>query len=392
MNKINLLNISPFPWQPPFHGGQHRVFNIVKKYKDLGIEVQSIGINPDPHHYRSQANFIPCDEKLIKKYSDKPWQMSDYYFANEFIDDKGRFQKLSSVVKVAPEVIQIEHPWLFKFGLKFAESLPRRPRIVYSSHNIEHQLKEKLLRGVLPTTDLKEEVEKVRLLEEFSILNSDYIVCCTENDANYARQVNPSATVLVCPNGVRSIRNIPRFDITLPEKYAIFCGSGHPPNVKGLYEMFSKGLGCVAPDQRLIIVGSVGHQVMLDQRFDKIPNFRKRTVILGEVEENLMNFLLSHAHVVILPLTVGGGSSLKTAEALYLGKWVVATECALRGFEKFSSSAGVLISKDNERDSFSQMLRKAFDSEPLHLSSFEKERRESLLWTSTLKDLIKIVS
>jgi hypothetical protein len=63
------------------------------------------------------------------------------------------------------------------------------------------------------------------------------------------------------------------------------------------------------------------------------------------VSEKTLSALIEEASCVLLPMTSGGGSNLKTAEAMLAGKRVVATPIALRGFDEFTPTE--LMSKEN---------------------------------------------
>lgn len=387
---MKLLDIAPYPWLTPMHGGQHRVYNIVSQYRKLGVELETIGIIP-PGYPENQRGFLTIERDLLDDFDKIPLQMLDYYVGEQFAFNERLYATLKKQIRSEPDIIQVEQPWLFKFAYNYSKEIKKKVKLVYSSHNIEHLLKQKILLSTpFDASKISYEIEKIRNLEEFAIKRSDVVICCTERDERYAKSLNENVVTLLCPNGVRPIDNTLTLNVDLPEKFAIFCASGHPPNTDGLYEIFKKGIGCLSPDQRLIIVGSVCDVINIDPRFDSIPNFKKRTVLLGKVNEKLLDFLLAKAHVIILPIVYGEGSNLKTAESLYAGKWIVATECALRGFEEFKESKGVLFAETSQE--FVLLMRKAFTFETLHLPPEEWEKRKKLLWENTLsrlQDLVK---
>ena len=106
--------------------------------------------------------------------------------------------------------------------------------------------------------------------------------------------------------------------------------------------------------------------------------------------EQCLQGLLEIAHTVGLPITHGGGTNLKTAEALWAGKHVVATTTAFRGFESFRTSPGVLVA--DEPSKFLAALRTTMAQAPNNLPRAEREKRKSVLWTETLKPLISLVA
>ena len=84
------------------------------------------------------------------------------------------------------------------------------------------------------------------------------------------------------------------------------------------------------------------------------------------------------AHAILLPIKFGGGSNLKTAEALATGKWVIASPVAMRGFEEFLDAPGVVVA-DGPKN-FRQAVIKTLNSPPLELTEAAKEIRESVYW------------
>lgn len=389
---MKLLSISPFPWQPPFHGGQIRVSNIIETYKNCGVTVQSIGITPSCN-YDEQIGFVKFSEQFSEDTKNHRWEMGDFYLGDAFFRKDSYFNALFSQVNTCPEVVQVEHPWLFRAAKRYCQSCKSSPKLVYSSHNIEYLLKKDilLLGQASSPSSIEDEVKKIRMLEEEAINTSDYVITVTERDQSWVSSVNPNARVLLCPNGVRDFREfrIQKTSKYFDGKYAIYCASGHPPNVDGLFQMFKKGLVGIRPDERLIIVGGICESLRTDTRFDNIPNFRKRTLLLGNASEELLNDLIVNSHAVILPLIIGGGSNLKTAEALVSGNWVVGTECALRGMERFKNSPGVFVAKDGP--DFCRKLQLVMNSAPLELSQEDIADRSSLTWKNTLKELGQIV-
>ena len=47
-----------------------------------------------------------------------------------------------------------------------------------------------------------------------------------------------------------------------------------------------------------------------------------------------------------MPIWEGGGSNLKTAQALVSGKYILSTNYAFRGYEEFASTESLLLTDD----------------------------------------------
>ena len=81
-----------------------------------------------------------------------------------------------------------------------------------------------------------------------------------------------------------------------------------------------------------------------DDRFLRFPRVNSEFVRnFGTVQEETLTSLLYHAKAICLPITEGGGTNLKTAEALMWLKPVVAMRHALRGFEEGAEMDGVYV-------------------------------------------------
>jgi glycosyltransferase involved in cell wall biosynthesis len=104
----------------------------------------------------------------------------------------------------------------------------------------------------------------------------------------------------------------------------------------------------------------------------------------ADVSDLELSAIKQDCHGVVLPIRHGGGTNLKTAEALALGKWIVATSTALRGFEEFLSADGVVIA-DNPAD-FRHAIRQVLQRPPFELSETSRAARDALYWDRCFDD------
>jgi glycosyltransferase involved in cell wall biosynthesis len=173
--------------------------------------------------------------------------------------------------------------------------------------------------------------------------------------------------------------------ITNGYMYALYCASAHPPNMTGFFNMFSGGFGSLKPDEKLVVAGGAGPAIAGDVRVHQSAKLAERVVVAGLVSQSCLEGLLDGANCIVLPLTQGGGTNLKTAEALWSGKYVVATTVAMRGFERFVGAHGVFIADDPI--AFKRTLRQVMGLPPLTLSPVDVEARRTVLWDCCLKPL-----
>ena len=112
---------------------------------------------------------------------------------------------------------------------------------------------------------------------------------------------------------------------------------------------------------------------------------RRRVELRDAVSEDKLDELKDQAHGFVVPITHGGGTNLKTAEAILSNKWVLATSVAMRGFTEFIGSAGVVVEDDPR--SFRERLREVLAWPPLALDAGAVEARRGVEWERSLAPL-----
>lgn len=393
--KPKIITISTYPFDEPAHGGQHRVANLVKSFRDAGYDVQSIGVLGS-EAYPPQAGFEPYPGmNALGTVTKNPFLMEDYAIGKLFAKNDTYFEALARHVEGVPDAIHVEQPWLFEFAHRLiARSRWKKTRLIYGSANIEAPLKYDILSMYLDAGTAKTSAALVEVVERDAVRKADTVVAVSESDGAWALD-NGAKSILVARNGVAE-RKVTENGLRQANahsghrKFALYCASAHPPNMTGFYHYFGKGTGSLAPSERMIIAGGAGPHIVGDPKFHATGSLTRTCVSAGLVSEECLAGLLETAHAIILPLEHGGGTNLKTAEALWAGKHIVATPTAFRGFEHFSESEGVRIA--GQPKDFSIALREAMAAPPLTLSKAEQERRRSVLWESTLRELPRHVS
>ena len=206
------------------------------------------------------------------------------------------------------------------------------------------------------------------------------------------RSWTPS-TVVVAPNGAER-RTRSQLHGILPEtlrawwRYLLFVASAHPPNGAGFVELVLGGVARLRPNERVVVAGSVCS--LIEEHFrdnDSATLGRDRLVLLGEVSPFTLDCLIENATGMLLPITYGGGSNLKTAEALLAGRPIVATAKAFRGCEAFTDTPGVIIAETEE--AFSAAMRRVLSGDVP--SPPKDERLGSIVWDQTLQPIVNLV-
>jgi glycosyltransferase involved in cell wall biosynthesis len=162
--------------------------------------------------------------------------------------------------------------------------------------------------------------------------------------------------------------------------------SAHPPNADGIsHYLTDGGIFSVPPIQSIAICGGVSSLVFSSPEYQKyLASNSARVQFFADIGDDDLWALKHCCQGVLLPLRSGGGSSLKAAEALALGKWTIATQKALRGFEAFSDAEGIIM-VDNPAD-FRRSVHEVLLSPPLQISAASRAARDGLYWDRCFAD------
>lgn len=392
MSKI--LVLSTYPIENPQHGGMHRARAIVDHYASLGHEVQAIGVNGSDQ-YESAAGFVAFPGVMaFHEILSDPSVMEDYCLAKLFGRPGRWFDQLVSLVSRKPDVIHVEQPWLFEFAMRYRERYAPESKLLYGSQNIEYRLRSSILEEFMTRDRANQRSRLIRDLEITAAREADVVIAVSPSDQAWLANES-KLPVVMAPNGVApwsctETGMLEAQQLASGFAYAIYVASAHLPNVKGFFEMLDGAFGSLKPDERLVLAGGVGWAVMDNDAVHRCAKLPERVLLAGYVGQDCLHGLIDRAHCIVLPITQGGGTNLKTAEALWAAKHIVATPAALRGFERFKDAKGVQIA-DNSSD-FKRALRDAMESPPVQLTDAEKAERSSVLWSECLAALQGVIA
>ncbi|WP_026686569.1 glycosyltransferase [Azovibrio restrictus] len=393
MKKVLIL--ASYSCVTPLHGGQIRLSEIIKSYQAAGHAVQSLNLYSMMSVGRGSHDFnYPLDT---------PWRLwqgrsvpliEDLTSGRYAAGDEEAYARLTRAVEGVPDVIQVEQPWLFPLVARWRrEGVFPGATIVYSSHNVEAPLKLAILRqyGIPEAEQIAAEIDA---LERQACELADVVLAVSRSDCQvlgaWCRQ-----PVVLAANGIaawpRVERDMAAWRGRLPQQpFPLFVGSAHPPNISGFFEVFGESLGFLPPDTRLCVLGSVGAHLPENPRMQRwLPLNLSRLQVLGVVDEAGLAAVKNLAHVIVLPITEGGGSNIKTAEALYSGKHVLGTPVSFRGFDAYLGMPGVHVAEPGRP--FREKLRELLQAPPLAPAAPDLELRQSLLWRHTLAPMVSAV-
>lgn len=380
MGAPRILLLSTYPSENPRHGGQRRVHAIANSYRKAGWEVKQIGVFPRESYVckRWGTNHIKLPKEFCSRLSIDGFRM-DLHAHRYFLDNPNKWNSLLlSVNRFSPDVIQFEQPWLFPAILPYLSERKEKILTVYSSQNVEADLMKDLLliEGHRRADEFAKETEQ---LEDSVISMADTTICVTEADAKVFR-ARGATNVFVAPNGAdrRPLTHSCRCESTIRGKrYAFVTGSAHSPNCDGFLHFLGTKFAFVPPDCRIVVAGGMATLLASSPTFKKdFEMARRRLHLFPDPTENDLNYLINHADMVLLPIAHGGGSNIKTAEALLTDRPIIGTSTAFRGYDEFRTSTGVTI-KDDVGE-FRGAVRLALSvAAPC---SFKRENAEPLLW------------
>jgi hypothetical protein len=173
----------------------------------------------------------------------------------------------------------------------------------------------------------------------------------------------------------------------------LFVGSAHPPNWTGFNDMIGKGLGFMPYDARIVVAGSICDYFEREISSGSLDigdvTFWLRAFSAGRLSEDRLGALIHESDIMLLPITEGGGSNLKTAEAILANKKVVATRHALRSFEWFAGFPNVWLA-DNASD-FRKSISEALATDFKPRTSAQQTQAKQVEWVNCLAEMIKQV-
>lgn len=387
---MKVLQFASYPVSSPCHGGQLRVAALNDELRKAGIDARvvscfDVGLYSDCGKYD-----FPVPSSSFSIRSDRrPW---DVYLSETVLDTPetmSRFERM--MLESAADVYVFEQPWLWLVVRSVVAKHPELKRpIVYSSQNVEFRLLQ----------DMKEPQGMVNMayeLEKELVEAADLVIACTDDDLNFYRGVFSVKRGIRFSNGISPHGPL---DDALVRRYSVryrglvlagFVGSAHPPNVDGFFRMLGTNLGYLSPNQKIVLVGGVAESVRWQSRGSLYEALNdSRCDYLGKVPQPVLEAVLSLCKVMVLPIIVGGGSNLKTAEALTSGKAILATSNAFRGYSDFLSFPNVHIEDDPRR--MREKLVRLLSAPDVVLDDNQRKLVEQVYWSNILAgypDLIK---
>jgi len=399
--KINkkILIFGTYPIVNPLHGGQRRVDAIVREYSAKYKEVKYVAVFIKDHY----PDYSSSDIYLKGQWASEARSdhlTSDIRIGKAIYESPRIRKRITKLINnFNPDVIQIEQVFPY-IGLKrILENIHSRAKIIHSSHNIEAKIKKEVMS--IAMAEKKYIDQSISLIDDYETdlaKNADLVIAVSDSDGEYLIKKGCRSYILA-PNGAHLSKPTKRAIKYWNNIYSInnisnsfgYIGSAHLPNMLGLKNMIGYRLGFINPQNKLILAGSMGNNIENNFDYSNLldSTFWLRTYNAGTLSEEQLTGLLSKIDVILLPMCKGGGSNLKTAEAILSQKKIVATDFAFRGFEKYKKLPNIYIG--NKRNEFIKKMNEAIISPKKDLNRYDRDLLDSVRWESSLKKMVQEV-
>lgn len=220
------------------------------------------------------------------------------------------------------DVIHVESSRMCSFRL------PQGVPVVVDEHNVEYELFRRLAQGdrSLPRRAFNAlEYLRVRRFEERCWKQVHGCVVTSSREEPTVRACAPSTPTAVVPNGVDLEYFVPWTGDVQPQSVVFNANFQYRPNVDAVNHLVEDVWPIVlarCPSARLAVVGNAPERDAQRLR-------RPSVDVVGRVPDVRPH--LGRAHVVAVPVRMGGGTRLKVVEALSMAKPMVSTSLGCEG-------------------------------------------------------------
>lgn len=365
----SLLLISRCPPYPLHLGDRLIIGNLAPEFKARGVETDLVALcPPDPNQSRQTA--YQRDLALVPQYRDQYRSVtllpeprrSGPSYVRRLLNKDARFPQLAAQAwspalfeQVRQHLASQRYDAIWLFGsvqvYEVAAALDGRPALITPYESYARFLNTVLKQGFTPSAWLRQRMAAA--YESFMFAPYSRVVVLAEPDAAMLRQLAPSLTVEVIPNGVRLPTLDP--DARRPDVLLFVGNFEYPPNVEAAKYLIEELLPIVRkryPQVQLWLVGNAPP-----------PELRQHTSshirVTGYVDD--MTMYMEQAAVFVAPLTVGTGLKNKVLEALAHRLPVVGTQLSVDGIHVVHEESALI----GEVDDLPALVLRALEDDAL---------------------------
>jgi glycosyltransferase involved in cell wall biosynthesis len=259
------------------------------------------------------------------------------------------------------ELFHVNYVQALAFAQDLRKKLPRSGSgipVILETHDVQshlHQEREE----VNPWTKKKDLPEKLLQSELSMLQQADALIHLSYQDARFFKEHLPQKPqVLALPTIDEAFVSEVRSAAPFPESIdLLFVGQNHAPNVAAVEWLLGRVWPLIAERRyNLRIVGPV--DTLVRESFPEL-HAKYRSFFAGRVPD-LPRYYRS-ARCVIAPMVSGSGTSIKTIEAMALGKPFVGTSKAFRGMPIDRIQAAGICAYDTPHE-FAEAIRRSVSS------------------------------
>jgi glycosyltransferase involved in cell wall biosynthesis len=351
----------------PQNGGYAIVVcNTIKGLIALGHEVSLVALNAQKYNssyyekdeLEDQINYtsfkininVSMVDAAVNLFRKKSNNVDRYYDAE--------FEKLliRELKQTAYDIIQFEGLFVTPYLASIRKA--SKAKLIYRSHNIEHQVYERLAHqksDLLKRWYLRMVARRIKDYELQQLNKFDAIAVFTAEDKKTILSYGTSIPVEIFPVGIDLTRYRPDFSKTeFPSLF--FLGSlDWLPNREGIEWFIDNFYKDLTEGDLRVKFYVAGHNI--PERFDDYEVMGK-IFIQGEVDD-AFEFVNSKA-IMIVPLLSSGGMRVKIVEGMAMQKCIISTALGAEGIN-FTNGTNIMIA--NDQDEFYHAIERCISDE-----------------------------
>jgi glycosyltransferase involved in cell wall biosynthesis len=332
MKILQLCKKFPYPLND---GESVAVTSLAKSLQQLGCEVTLLAMNTSKHyvnindlpksfnHYKA-IHTVDVDNQVKPFEALKALVKGENYFLTRFESAEYEAKLKALLEKEDFDIIQFETVQILIYAKReiFKHS---RAKIVLRSHNVEHEIWERIVNNSKISfkkwylNRLTKQLKQFEI-EQFEVI--DALVSITQRDLDLFRNLGFKGKGQVTPIGLSANNYLPNYQSFDNKPNLSFIGTlDWFPNIEGVNWFLEK----VMPKTENIILHIAGRNAP-----ESLLNLQMQNVTVhGEVKDSA-NFINNHS-IMIVPLFSGSGMRVKILEGMALGRVIITTSLGLEG-------------------------------------------------------------
>lgn len=313
-------------------GGQQRIDALMRGMEASGLDADAMYFLW-PQDANEVLHALPgLGDRVLQvpgEESEYVWWLHEYFLGLRAADDVALVSRVAERLP-AVSVVVVDHLWGWALAQRAISASGWRGRIVYHAHNAEALARMQAL-GNTADKVTRATLRAIARYETSLCQAAHLAIVCSEEDRLDLERKGASATVVI-PNGGNRLSPAEG----APSGRFLFVGSGWFPNYEGFTRLVLGALPLMRTAVGIDVVGGAAELLV-----DAVEVSRARWSVAhdvrlhGRVDQTVLAQFYATSTAVLIPLRLGTGSCIKTAEALVNGKAAITTPHGCRGFEPY---------------------------------------------------------